>query len=392
MRRAIDKLGRLWKVLREDRLPRLVFFLLLMIVLVSVAVYLVERLFGNPAFGDVGDALWWAVVTMTTVGYGDITPASTLGKVLSLIIMGCGISLTALLTAEIASYFVEKRIREGKGMEEIKFKKHVILCGWNSRAMKIIEKMTAAGSKAPPLVLVNELPEEHVANILSRCEGIQAKYVRGDYVHEGVLQRANVAEAEAVLLLIDTHGARPEARPDDRTVLAAFTIKNINTRVRVCAEVETPESIAHLKRAGVETVVQLGGYNDFLLYNAAVSPGVTRAVQEILTYEHGHLLQQFSFPASLVDKSFKDAIGHFREHGGGLLLGVAREEEEGMSLDDILTGEMSAVDRYIKKKFEGLENTYFTKKKRLIVNLNPPDDYIIKPQDMALVIAREERD
>ena len=46
----------------------------------------------------------------------------------------------------------------------------------------------------------------------------------------------------------------------------------------------------------------------------------------------------------------------------------------------------------ISNRAKGLENTYFTKKKRLIVNLNPPDDYIIKPQDMALVIAREERD
>jgi len=388
----INRILGAWNVLRKDRLPRLASLLLFIILVVAVVVYIVEGLFGNSAFANVGDAFWWAVVTMTTVGYGDITPVSPPGKVLSLIVMGCGITLTALLTAEIASYFVEKRIREGKGMEEIKFKKHVILCGWNSRAMNIIEKMTAAAPKAPPLVLVNELPEEHVANILSRCEDIRAKYVRGDYVHEGVLQRANVSEAEAALLLIDTHGGRQETRPDDRTVLAAFTIKNLNPRVRVCAEVETPESTAHLKRAGVESVVPLGGYNDFLLYNAATSPGVTQAVQEILTYEHGHLLQQHSFPASLVDKSFKEAIGHFREHGGGLLLGVVREEEEGMSLDDILTGEMNAVDRYIKKKFEGLESTYFTKKKRLIVNINPPDDYVIKPRDMALVIAREERD
>ncbi len=388
----LDKLRDIWGAVRQDRLPRIIVGLFCLILTVAVAVYLVEHVGGNiKNFSSMGDALWWAIVTMTTVGYGDITPITPLGRALALLVMASGIGLTALFTATVASYLVEKKILEGRGMEDIKFKRHIIICGWNSRAMNIVEKIAENKSKSPPLVLINELPEEHIANVLRTIKGVQVKYVRGDFVHEGVLQRANVADADVVLLLMDTYHSRPETRPDDRTVLAAFTVRDLNPKIRLCAEVENPESIPHLKRAGVETVVSLGGYNDFLLTNAAVAPGVTLAVQEILSFERGQSLQQQPFPHSLVEKSFKEASSHFRNQGGGLLVGVAREEQEGMNLDDILSGDMSAIDRYIKKKFKGLEQTYFTKRNRLIVNINPPDDYVIKQNDTALVIAQEEQ-
>ncbi len=54
--------------------------------------------------GSVEDALWWAVVTVTTVGYGDITPATTLGRIVAGVVMIVGITFVSLLTAHIASH------------------------------------------------------------------------------------------------------------------------------------------------------------------------------------------------------------------------------------------------------------------------------------------------
>lgn len=387
----LDRIRDMWRSVQQDRVPRLVMMLFLIIVMAAVTVYIIEHLGGNKLFFDIGDAFWWAIVTMFTVGYGDITPVTPVGRFFSLFVMISGISLTALLTAAIASYFVEKRILEGKGMEDVKFKKHIVICGWNSRAMNIVERLISSDQNIPPIVFINELPEEHIVNILEACKGTQAKYVKGDYVHEGVLKRANVRDADSVILLIDTHGGKPGTRPDDRNVMASYAIKGLNSKIRLCAEIEHPESVSLLKRAGVDMLAPLGGFNDFILANAATSPGVTLAVQEILTFEHSNLLKQRSFPSSLVDKNFSEAISYFRATEGGLLIGVAREEEEGMSLDDILSGDMSAIDRFIKKKFEGLEKDYFTISKKLIVNINPPDDYTIRHNDMALVITREEK-
>jgi voltage-gated potassium channel len=54
------------------------------------------------------DAVWWAVVTTTTVGYGDISPVSPLGRVIGVILMFAGLGLVATLAASIAAYFVEQ--------------------------------------------------------------------------------------------------------------------------------------------------------------------------------------------------------------------------------------------------------------------------------------------
>ncbi len=59
----------------------------------------------NPGFETFGDALWWAVVTLTTVGYGDIVPQTTTGRVDGVMIMVAGIGVLGLLAGSLASFF-----------------------------------------------------------------------------------------------------------------------------------------------------------------------------------------------------------------------------------------------------------------------------------------------
>lgn len=61
----------------------------------------------EPETAGFWDALWWALVTTTTVGYGDIAPVSLPGRVIAVALMICGISLIASLSASIAAYFIE---------------------------------------------------------------------------------------------------------------------------------------------------------------------------------------------------------------------------------------------------------------------------------------------
>jgi len=84
---------------------------------------------------------WWAIVTMTTVGYGDFYPATPEGRFFAVIIMFAGISLVSLLTATISSIYVAKRIREDKGLEKVNISDHIILCGWNKNAESIIDSL-----------------------------------------------------------------------------------------------------------------------------------------------------------------------------------------------------------------------------------------------------------
>ena len=74
----------------------------------AIAIYLLER---GTTVNTFADALWWAFVTSTTVGYGDISPATTAGRIVAVILMLFGIGLVSMLTGTIATYFTLKNAK-----------------------------------------------------------------------------------------------------------------------------------------------------------------------------------------------------------------------------------------------------------------------------------------
>ncbi|MFV0634920.1 potassium channel family protein [Demequina sp.] len=72
----------------------------------SVAVLAAERPVADSAINTFGDALWWAIVTVTTVGYGDFAPISVEGRVIAVLMMLVGIALIGVVTASVAAAFV----------------------------------------------------------------------------------------------------------------------------------------------------------------------------------------------------------------------------------------------------------------------------------------------
>ena len=70
-----------------------------------------ERLV-DPAMGDFADALWWAIVTVTTVGYGDVIPTSTSGRVIASFLMVAGVSAIPITTSLVVSVFISRLQRQ----------------------------------------------------------------------------------------------------------------------------------------------------------------------------------------------------------------------------------------------------------------------------------------
>ncbi|RMD79359.1 MAG: ion transporter [Gammaproteobacteria bacterium] len=97
-------------VLREERHSLLFTFFVLLVVLVFAAtgIYVVERDAQPEAFGSIPAAMWWAVATLTTVGYGDVTPVTAAGKLFASLVTLSGLAMVSLPAGIIASGFTEQ--------------------------------------------------------------------------------------------------------------------------------------------------------------------------------------------------------------------------------------------------------------------------------------------
>jgi voltage-gated potassium channel len=92
--------------LRHRRFHYVALTTMVVIGLGAMGIFAVEHGHNN-AIKSVGDAFWWAIVTTTTVGYGDVSPVTTEGRLIAVALMFVGIGFIGVLTATITSYFLD---------------------------------------------------------------------------------------------------------------------------------------------------------------------------------------------------------------------------------------------------------------------------------------------
>jgi len=107
-------------VLRAEgrTMSSVLFIALVLIIFTACTMHLLERTAQPEAFGSIPRAVWWTVVTMTTVGYGDVTPVTLGGRVMAVVVMLMGVGLVALPAGMLAAKFAEELRTRREELEE----------------------------------------------------------------------------------------------------------------------------------------------------------------------------------------------------------------------------------------------------------------------------------
>ncbi|MCI5150880.1 MAG: potassium channel protein, partial [Candidatus Electrothrix sp. MAN1_4] len=268
----------------NKRLKRLYFFLqrenmlyLFAVILVIILVSSVLIAWFEP---DVSFAsgVWWTIVTLTTVGYGDISPSTPAGRVLAVLIMLFGIGLLGMLSAGLATMLMSRKSRENKGMCPSIFEDHIIICEWNHRAKAILKELRAdAQSEKTPIVLVADLEEIPV-------DDPDLLFIRG-VVCEETLEKANLKKARTIIVLGDD-AAEATAR-DAKVVLTTLTIETMNPDVYSVVELVDKKNEPHCLRANADEIIIGSELSSHLIASAASDHGISRIVTELLSNRYG---------------------------------------------------------------------------------------------------------
>lgn len=327
---------------------------------------------------------WWAIVTMTTVGYGDFTPKTLEGRMFAVFVMFAGISLTAMFTAIISSIFVAKRIREEKGLEKVNIKNHIILCGWNRNADKIIDSIQyLAEAPRKNIVLINDLDEEEIARLKTRYRKIRLHFVVGDFTSEQVLEKANLEAAETVIIIPSDINDSIQ-NPDDKTIRAALTIKGLEPNIRLIAYLHDRENLTHIKRANADEVVISDDFGAYMLASHVMNPGIPQTVNRLLDNVSKNRFKRVDIPSEFIGKPFDNLFNHFRKKNNSILVGIFSEEEN-LGIGEILSADTLALDAFIERKLkEG--GISLKEESKISLEINPGSNYRIKDGNRAIII------
>ena len=339
----------------------------------------------NPWVTRLGKAAWWAMATLTTVGYGDVVPETTAGRLVGAGLMFGGLLMLSLLTATIASVFVERKFRRERGMEAVKAEKHVLILGWNHDGVILLDQLMRRLTATIPVVLVNQLPAEQLESLKAKYPDHNFSYVWGDFSREDIMHKANVRRASKAIILGGRREGETAAQVDQRILLTALTLKSLNPKVRILAELHLPENRPYLERAGVDEVLVRGQYDSSLLAGAIAAPGLFHLFTSLLTVE-GPDLWAVEIPPRFYGQPVKELAQFLKEQHQALLIGLY-SEGRALTLEDLLSDEPSAIDDFIRRKFEETGMTHLFGRAKADIQVNPPDDQILTPHQQAVVIA-----
>jgi voltage-gated potassium channel len=376
------RLRTLWRGLEAEGFPRLALATVLVLVVGGIAVARLEAPY-NDAFKTVGDGIWWAVVTLTTIGYGDKFPTTTGGRLVATVVVVFGIGMVGIVTGKVASALVEKRMKEGRGLADaMRLTGHCVILGWKADMHLFVEDILAVNPEMGPdrVVIVNLADEIANQELRDRFRGLT--YLRGDIIDGHVLERANVARAAKVIVLADTTGGRPDQEVDARTVMAVLTVKNQAPEVYTCAEILDKQYRPHLQLASCDEIVLSREYSRFLLVNATRSAGITHVLHELLDITDRDGLATLAVPGRFVGRTAGELAAHVRQRRQ-LLVGLLEN-----------TGHARAVKREALRDAQKTANVAtlmdnLKRVKELMPNrphMCPPDDHVIGPHTLAIVI------
>lgn len=248
------------------------------ILLAVVGVVLLDRDGYRDINGDgvgVIDAFYYATVTLSTTGYGDVAPASAAARLVNVLFVAPARVLFLIILVGTTLEVLTERSREQFRIRRWRSKvhEHVVVCGYGTKGRSAVDSLLDDGTPLSQIVVV-----ERDAAAVKEATARGLAVVPGSSSRSAVLREARVQDAKAVVVATNA---------DDAAVLTVLTARDLAPRAWIVAAVRETENIALVRQSGADQVVVSSATAGRLLGLSTTAPQLVTVVEDLLTASTG---------------------------------------------------------------------------------------------------------
>lgn len=252
------------------------------LVLIVVIVVYLDRDGYRDVTGDelsLLDSAYYAVVSLSTTGYGDITPVTAEARLVNLVVLTPARILFLIILVGTTLEVLTEQYRRSARLSRWRthLKDHVIVCGYGTKGSSAVRALKEDGLDPRRIVVVEE---REAAVRQAAADGLVV--VQGSATRSAVLAEAHVKLAKAVIIATDS---------DEAAVLVTLTTRQLTAgKVRIVAAAREAENAPLLKQSGAHQVIVSSATAGRLLGMSTSAPPLIDVVEDLLTAGHGMAL------------------------------------------------------------------------------------------------------
>jgi voltage-gated potassium channel len=305
---------------RTSTLPRLLrriwialILLLSFVLLGTVGFWLIDD--RHLAIHSPGDALYMTLITITTVGYGEVIPLHSIGDRIfaGLIALGGFGTITFLFTS-LSVFFLEADLDHAlrrRRMEKTiaKLKGHYIVCGFGRVGRNVAQELEITGRR----FVVIDRDDDQLISQLERHP--QLLYLAGDASDDDLLLAADISDAAGVFAVTGD---------DSLNLMISLTAKQLNPDLRVVARCHEVRNIEKIRKAGADAIVSPDFTGGMRIVSAMIRPHVVSFLDEMLRTEHRLRVEEIQVPMHAATNNW----GVLKHRGEHYVLLAVRDEKD----------------------------------------------------------------
>ncbi|MEV6069345.1 potassium channel family protein [Nocardia sp. NPDC052001] len=250
------------------------------------------------------DSAYYATVSLSTTGYGDITPVTPTARLINILVVTPLRILFLIVLVGTTLAVLTERSRQAFKIQRWRHtvRNHTVVVGYGTKGRTAVDAMLADGAQPADIVVVDTDPQ-----VLEAAANAGLVTVHGSATRSDVLRLAGVAHAAAIVVA---------ANRDDTAVLVTLTAREINPKARISAAVREAENTHLLRQSGADSVVVSSETAGRLLGIATTTPTVVEMIEDLLTPEAGFAISERDVEP--------EEVGGSPRHLRDIVLGVVR--------------------------------------------------------------------